>query len=250
MTVGDPVRESAISPAPARDNDALWEEANSAYYEGDFAYATALYDSIEHSGMVSAKLYYNKAGALFRMGKIGESVLYYSKAQRLAPADSDIAHNLAVASTYTRNRIEPVPEFPVKRWIISFSALMNGNMWAVLSIVFFALVLAGVLLYLLPFGRRMRKTGLSGAISAFVLLVLAFSFARSDWREAVNPTGGVVTNPSAAVKSSPESSGKDLFLLYEGDRVKVLDVMNGWSEIAVANGNRGWIRTETISMID
>ena len=243
----------AITPqaqAQTSDNDALWEEANAAYYAGDFASASVLYDSIEQSGMVSAKLYYNKAGALFKMGKIGESILYYSKAQRLAPGDNDIAHNLAIASSYTRNRIEPVPEFFLKRWMRDLSSIVSGNTWAWLSIVFVALVLAGALLYLLPLGRRVRKTGFYSGLAALVLMIFAFSFARRDWSETKNPTGGIVTSPSAAVKSSPDSSGKDLFLLYEGDRVGVLDAMNGWSEITVANGNRGWIRSAAVSMID
>ncbi len=235
---------------PVQNNNALWDEANAAYYANDFASASVLYDSIERSGMVSAKLYYNKAGALFKMGKTGEAILYYSKAQRLAPSDPDIAHNLAIAGTYTRNRIEPVPEFFLKRWAGKLGAIMSGNAWAWLSIALFALTLAGALLYLLPLRHRMRKTGFYGGLAAFVLLILAFSFARRDWSETVRPTGGIVTNPSAAVKSSPDSSGKDLFLLYEGDRVQVLDAMNGWSEIAVANGNRGWIRSGAVSMID
>ncbi len=235
---------------PARDNNTLWEEANTAYYVNDFASASALYDSIEMSGMVSSKLYYNKAGALFKMGKIGESILYYSKARRLAPADPDITHNLAIASAYTRNRIEPVPDFFLKRWMKSFGTIMSGNAWAWLSIVFLACTLAGILLYLLPLGRRLRKTGFYGSLATLVALIFAFSFARFDWSETMHPTGGIVTNSSAAVKSSPESSGKDLFLLYEGDRVSVLDKMNDWSEITVANGNRGWIRSEAVSMID
>ncbi len=231
-------------------NDRLWQEANTAYYEGDFASASAIYDSIENSGMVSAKLYYNKAGALFKMGKIGESILYYNKAQRLAPSDPDIAHNLAIAATYTRNRIEPVPEFFLKRWMNAVGGIVSGNTWAWLSILLLALTLAGALLFLLPLGRRMRKTGFYGGLATLVLLIFAFSFARADWRETMHPSGGIVTTPSASVKSSPDSSGKDLFTLYEGDRVQVLDAMNGWSEITVANGNRGWIRSGTVSMID
>jgi tetratricopeptide (TPR) repeat protein len=236
--------------AISSQNERLWEEANTAYYEGNFASAAAIYDSIEQTGMVSAKLYYNKAGALFKMGKIGESILYYHKAQRLAPADADIAHNLAIATAYTRNRIEPVPEFFLKRWLRGLGRVMSGDAWAWLSIVLFALTLAGALLFLLPLGRRMRKTGFYGGLAAFVLLVMAFLFARADWRETTHPSGGIVTTPSASVKSSPDSSGKDLFTLYEGDAVRVLDAMNGWSEIAVANGNRGWIRSGAVSMID
>jgi tetratricopeptide (TPR) repeat protein len=238
--------------APARDNDngALWEEANAAYYANDFALASSIYDSIERSGMVSAKLYYNKAGALFKMGKIGESILYYSKAQRLAPGDADTAHNLAVVSSYTRNRIEPVPEFFLRSWMRSAASVMSGDGWAWMSVGLLACVLAGTLIYLLPLGRRTRKVGFWGGVAALVLLVFAFSFARHDWNEAMHPSGGIVTAPSAAVKSSPDNAGKDLFLLYEGDRVKVLDAMNGWREISVANGNRGWIRSVAVSIID
>jgi tetratricopeptide (TPR) repeat protein len=242
-----------VMPAPAaltRDNDALWEEANAAYYANDFASASALYDSIERSGMVSAKLYYNKAGALFKMGKLGESILYYNKAQRLAPADADIAHNLAVANSYTRNRIEPVPEFFLKRWMGSVEAIMGGDGWAWLSVALFACVLAGALLYFLPLGHRTRKTGFYGSLAALLLLIFAFSFARRDRNETLHPSGGIVTSASAAVKSSPDNSGKDLFLLYEGDRVRVLDAMNGWNEITVVNSNRGWIRSSALTMID
>ena len=235
----------------ARDNaTALWDEANAAYIANDYASASAIYDSIEQSGMVSAKLYYNKAGALFKMGKIGESILYYSKAQRLAPSDADIAHNLGIANSHTRNRIEPIPDFFLKRWMRSLGTTMSGDGWAMLSLILFAGMLAGTLLYLLPLGRRMRKTGFYGGMTALLLLIFAFSFARRDWLETMNPSGGIVTSPSATVKSSPDNSGKDLFLLYEGDRVRILDAMNGWNEITVVNGNRGWIRSGAVSMID
>jgi hypothetical protein len=241
---------TSVSVSASGDSDATWEEANAAYYEGDFASAAALYDAIEQSGMVSAKLYYNKAGALFKMGKIGESILYYHKAHRLAPADSDIAHNLAIAASHTRNRIEPVPEFFLRQWMRGLGSTMSGNGWAWLSVALFAVVLAGALLYLLPIGRRVRKIGFYGDLGALLLFVFAFSFARGDYREAMQPTGGVVTNPSAAVKSSPDNSGADLFVLYEGDYVRVLDAMNDWSEVVVADGNRGWIRSAAVSVVD
>ncbi|MDR2912629.1 MAG: SH3 domain-containing protein [Alistipes sp.] len=243
-------KEETATATSTKDNNTLWEEANEAYYAGNFASASALYDEIEQRGEVSAKLFYNKAGTLFKMGKIGESILYYSKAQRLAPGDGDIAHNLAIANTYTRNRIEPVPEFFLKHWLRDISSIMSGNAWAGISIALLALVLAGTLLHLLPLGPVMRKTGFYGGLTSLLLFVFAFSFAWRDRNETTHPTGGIVTNVSAAVKSSPDSTGTDLFLLYEGDRVEVLDAMNGWSEVAVANGNRGWIRSGAVSMID
>ncbi len=97
---------------------------------------------------------------------------------------------------------------------------------------------------------KRNPTGFYSGLVALLLFIFAFSFARRDWNETMNPSGGIVTSPSAAVKSSPDNSGKDLFLLYEGDRVQILDAMNGWNEITVVNGNRGWIRSAAVSTID
>ncbi len=236
--------------AAGPDTDSLWNEAGTAYYAGDFTSAAALYDSIEQTGQVSAHLYYNKGNALFKMGKIGESILYYSKAELLAPGDDDIRHNLAIATGLTHNRIDPVPELFLKRWIRGVAAIMSGNAWATISLILFALTLAGVLLYLLPLPVHARRAGFFGGIASLTLLVFAFSFAQSAYNEAKNPSAGIVTTLSAAVKSSPDSSGKDLFVLFEGDRVEVRDALGEWSEITIANGNRGWIRSGAISLID
>lgn len=236
--------------ASAQDYGALWDKANTAYYNNDYAGAIELYDSIDHSGMASAKLYYNLGNAYFKAGKTGKSILYYEKALRLEPGDADITHNLEIANTYTRNRIEPIPEFFVKRWLHSFRSIMGGNAWAGLSIVFFALTLGGQLTYLLPLNRGIRKTGFYGGLASVVLFLFAVSFASADYRESTRSTKAIVTSASASVKSSPDNAGKDLFLIYEGTKVGVRDALNGWKEIVLADGNRGWIKASSIEMID
>jgi hypothetical protein len=241
FTVGSVV--SAQSPAE------LWDKANTAYYNDDFVGAVALYDSIERQGVASAELYYNMGNAYFRAGKIGKSILYYNKAQELAPANADIAYNLEIANTYTRSNIEPIPQFFLRRWMHSLGSLVSGNGWAALSLVLFGVMLAGLLLFLLPLGRRVRKGGFYGGLVALVLFVFALSFAATDYKESIHSSQGVITSSSASVKSSPDNAGKDLFLIYEGAKVTVHDELNGWCEITIADGNRGWIKTTTIEMI-
>ena len=84
--------------ARASEFDAQWDRANTAYMNGDWAGATAIYDSIEQAGMASVKLYYNMGGAYFKNGQIGKAVLYYNKALRIDPTDEDTQYNLRVAS--------------------------------------------------------------------------------------------------------------------------------------------------------
>jgi SH3-like domain-containing protein len=51
------------------------------------------------------------------------------------------------------------------------------------------------------------------------------------------------------VKASPEQNSKDLFILHEGTKVEVLDEFGEWSEIRIADGNEGWIRSSSIEII-
>ncbi len=228
----------------------LWDEANAAYQAGDYASAAALYDSLENRGMVSAKLYFNKGNALFKMGKLGPAILYYAKAQRLSPADEDIRHNLEVASAHTRNRIEPVPELFLKRWGRGLGTILSVDGWAVLSLVMLGLGLAGGLLFLLPFSRGVRRGGFYGGVGALVCFAVAFFYAQSGYGEVSRPTQGVVVRSQAAVKSSPDGGGTDLFVLYEGDFVRVRDRLGEWSEVTVADGNRGWVRSDVFELVD
>lgn len=59
----------------------------------------------------------------------------------------------------------------------------------------------------------------------------------------------IVFAPTITIKSSPAESGTDLFVLHEGTKVKLLDKVGDWSEILLADGNRGWIPTNQIEII-
>ncbi|MCD8186320.1 MAG: tetratricopeptide repeat protein [Rikenellaceae bacterium] len=143
----------------AQTPEKWWERANSAYTGGDYPEAILHYDSIRAQGYVSARLYYNLANAYYKDNQIGKAILNYNKALRLDPGNDDIKHNLAIANSYVRDRIDTVPEFFLKTWARELMYRAGTDSWAVMNLVFFALALALVLVYLL--GRRMswRKAG-------------------------------------------------------------------------------------------
>jgi SH3-like domain-containing protein len=51
------------------------------------------------------------------------------------------------------------------------------------------------------------------------------------------------------IKSSPDENSKDIFVLHEGTKVKLLDVVADWQEIRIANGSTGWIKASDIRKI-
>ena len=60
----------------------------------------------------------------------------------------------------------------------------------------------------------------------------------------------IVMRPVVSVKSSPSTeAAQDLFILHEGTKVEILDQVGSWSNIELADGRQGWIRTSEIEII-
>jgi SH3-like domain-containing protein len=60
----------------------------------------------------------------------------------------------------------------------------------------------------------------------------------------------IVMRPVSSVKSSPSAdSAKDLFILHEGTRVRILDNVSSFSNIELADGRQGWIASGDIEVI-
>ena len=60
----------------------------------------------------------------------------------------------------------------------------------------------------------------------------------------------IVMRPVSSVKSSPSAdSAKDLFILHEGTRVRILDNVSGFSNVELSDGRQGWIASGDIEVI-
>ncbi|WP_290534505.1 tetratricopeptide repeat protein [Alistipes sp.] len=233
-------------PVPA---EALWDRANTAYINGDYHAAMELYEELVARGLGSAKLYYNLGNAYFKDGLTGRAILYYHKALRLAPGNDDIRYNLSVAEARAKDRIEAIPDFFLTEWIRAVRRTMSCTAWSVLSLAALVLTLGLFLIYLLAQRLSLRKGGFYGTILAGVLFVLTTCFAAGERREMLDDSHAVVMAASTAVKSSPDKSSTDLFVLHEGTLVSITNRLEGWCEITIADGKKGWLEAKTIETI-
>lgn len=229
--------------------DEVWDRANAAYVKGDYATAAAGYDSIFAAGYSSLKLYYNMGNAYFKDGKIGKSILFYNRALLLDPSDKDTRYNLAVANTFVKDNIEAVPDFFLTRWMRALRTSMSSNSWAAASLFLMAVLSASALLYLLSERLVLRKTGFYTGICAFALFVMAISFSIIERHEILNSPDAVIMSTAAPVKSSPDNASKDIFILHEGTKVRIVSTLGQWREIEITDGNKGWITETAIETI-
>ena len=229
--------------------DSLFSVANMLYQQGNYEPALEAYHAIILSGYESAELYYNMGNAAYRSNSIGHSILYYEKALKLDPSYQDALHNLNFVSRYKQDSFEGVPRLFLSAWIRGFVQLLPERTWSLLALIFFVIILAGLLFYL--FSRRMavKKTGfLTGLVSLF-LFIIVFASSLSRYRELIHPDSGIIISPSVTVRSSPSESGTELFVLHEGTKIEVNEKVSGWQNIKVIDGREGWIKTGDLATI-
>ncbi len=230
--------------------DSLWNEGVAAYSAGRWNDAAAAWEGIYDAGIRGSELYYNLASAYFKLGETGKAILFYERALKEDPSDKDVRYNLEFARGMTQDRIEDVPEFILKTWIKKATYLFSSDLWAVLSILFFAGALALLLLFLLGSSSGARRTGFFTGIAALLIAVFCFASASSQRADASRKDEAIVMRPVSSVKSSPSSdSAKDLFILHEGTKVKILDEVDLWMNIELSDGRQGWIATKDIEII-
>lgn len=162
--------------------DVLWDEANTAYINGDYDTAARTYEQLLAEGLVSGKLYYNLANACFKQERLGAAILYYRRALRAAPGNGDIRHNLGVAETRTKDNIEKIPEFFLVSWMRGVRQTMSCGAWTLLSLAALVGALALFLLYLLARRLSLRKIGFYGTLAAGAVFVCATCFAAGERR--------------------------------------------------------------------
>ncbi len=230
--------------------DSLWNEGVAAYSAGRWNDAAVAWEGIFDAGIRGSELYYNLASAYFKLGETGKAILFYERALKEDPSDKDVRYNLEFARGMTQDRIEDVPEFILKTWIKKATYLFSSDLWAVLSILFFAGALALLLLFLLGSSSGARRTGFFTGIAALLIAVFCFASASSQRADASRKDEAIVMRPVSSVKSSPSSdSAKDLFILHEGTKVKILDEVDLWMNIELSDGRQGWIATKDIEII-
>lgn len=230
--------------------DSLWDAANLAYVEGRWADAISDYQMISSMGLESASLYCNTGDAFFKDGNVPMAILYYERALKLDPSYDDARYNIDLLNSTIQDRIDPVPEFVLKAWAREICYIMDSNAWTVCFFVLFALTLAMALLFLLAPTVGGRRTGF---FTGIVLLLLAvFSLCFSVWQknDYMKAEGAIVMRPVTSVKSSPSAeASKDLFILHEGTKVKIIDQVGSWNNIELADGRQGWIPSGDIETI-
>ncbi|MCU0370255.1 MAG: tetratricopeptide repeat protein [Bacteroidales bacterium] len=229
--------------------ESMMERANQSYSSDDYAAAISDYESVIASGYESPALYFNLGNAHFKLNNIPAAILYYEKAMKLDPTDENIRFNLDLANSRITDKIEPLPEFFLKTWWRSARDMLSSDQWAKTGVAGFILALASIAFFIISRSVSMRKIAFWTGMTFLVLLTVSILFSISGYHDYSRQSSAIVFSPTVTVKSSPNESSVDLFVIHEGTKVTITDLVEGWSEVRLANGNVGWVKNDTFRRI-
>lgn len=234
---------------PLVAQDTAIKEAEVAYTKGDYKSAIDLYEGLLENKGESAAIYYNLGNAYYKDGQIAPAILNYERALLLSPADGDIRFNLQMAKQRSVDKIEPIGEFFLAKWFHAVQNLASADRWGTIGIVCFLLCLVCLSVFFFSRQRHFKQIGFYSAVVLLAIVVVANVFASNQADEITNRTEAIVFSPTVTVKSSPDQSGTDLFVIHEGTKVSIKSTLGEWSEISLEDGNVGWMPSKDIVKI-
>lgn len=224
-------------------------KAEEAYATSDYDKALEIYKSVLDKGYESADLYYNVANCFYRKGELAPSILNYERALRIDPSHEDAKHNLSLAESKTVDNIDTLGRVFLVDWWNSFSNLTSADSWAFISIVLFIITLVSLSVYIFVRKIWVRKLGFSVAVIALFFTIISFCSAYTRYNVETSKNQAIVFSQTVTIKSSPDNSGNNLFILHEGTKVNIKSRLGEWVEIITSDGNSGWLPANAIEVI-
>ena len=224
--------------------------ADSAYANSDYATAIHIYEQLLATEGEAASVYYNLGNAYFKANDMAHSILNYERALLLDPSNGDIEFNLELARSKAVDKNTVISELFFVRWFREFSSILSVDAWAKCGILCFIILILCLALFIFNKKRKTKKIIFIFALLSLVCTVFANIIASNQKAKVLHRESAIVMEPSVTVRSTPSTSGTELFILHEGKKVTIKDdSMKDWKEIEIEDGNIGWLPASAIERI-
>lgn len=234
----------------AQNAKQLFEEANDLYKNDKIEEAITLYEQVEAQGMVSSELFYNLGNSYYKLNKVGPSIYNYEKALLLDPLNKDASNNLIFAKRLALDNIEELPKTVFQKINENLLQKLSYNQWAIVVVVFsFIGSLLFLFFYFANTPSRKRFYFITSTLS-FIILLSAFAITYQQFSFTQNNKAAIIFAEQTEIRNAPTLNSDEVFTLHEGTKVIVLDTIDDWKKIKIADGKQGWIIASEIKLID
>lgn len=244
----------ATSAWASSDAQQRFDEANELLTRGEAKQARELYESLRADGERDATLEHNLGNAYVRTGALGRAIGAYRRGLRLEPApkvEEALTRNLEIVRRQLQERYRSGEDGR------QFIYADPGGLWFRLThligssdLTWLAILAWVLLLGLLSLRRLSSRVTWAGpvaipvAIVTLALFVLLWGQTQLDREISL----GVVVRADASLKDGPHGDARGV-PVAEGMELRVLETRDGWSQVELAEGRRGWIAQAAIESL-
>ncbi len=226
--------------------DPVFDIANEEYKAGAYENAITLYHGLlSGPALDAADIHYNIGNASFKLNNYGKAIASYRRARRLAPRDQDIVANLRFVRESTVDKLDQPKSTELLREVFFFHYGLSASETETIFLCAYlaAAVFAGTHIF---FKRRFLH------ILALLALLPAVVFGASSalrWYGAASPNQAVIVVKEADVHTGPGQNYVVSVSLHDGAELVVRKSEDGWRQIELSDGRRGWIEESQIEII-
>ena len=230
--------------------ESLFKQGNSAYNKAEYQKAISLYEQTLKMGQFSAEVYYNLGNAYYKLNNIAESIYYFEKAKQLDPNDEDIIINSNFAKNMTIDAIEKLPESQIVTFQKKIYGIFNFSYWSYLTVILFWIFSGFFLVYVFIKSASLKQTFFFIAFGILIFFMISFLITYSIEEKEKNTNFAILFSNQKDIWSEPNQQAELLFSLHEGTKVEVLDILENWKKIRIANGSEGWIENVSLRYLN
>ncbi len=238
-----------LSLASYAQSEVLFQKATEAYNNGDYQKSINFYEDILENGKHSSELYFNLANSYYKLDAIGPSIYYYEKALLLNPNDQEIKNNLGFAQNMRLDAIEEIPKTAMTRLHDSIVLTLTPDQWGYLAIAMILIFVLGFIIYYILYQATSKRIAFIVANTALLISILAIFLGYLAHRDQNAKNPAIIYEREVVVTSEPNQRSEKVFALHEGTKVNVLESLEDWSKIRIADGQIGWMPSEGLKRL-
>jgi len=215
-----------------------FKKANEYYKNGEYSDARNEYHSIIRQYGFYSGVCYNLGNTYWRLGEMGEARLYWEKALKINPGDSDTLYNIGILKKLVKEKEDEgtLRRFLVRTFSNNFLVIITsaaGWLFALLMLAFY----------------WKRREGLAWSGITFGVLFIIFLGLTVVRVNAGKYQYGVIVK-KARIHSAPGRETAATGTVGEGRKVYILNGTQGWFEVGIAEENlKFWIEEKKIERI-
>lgn len=194
-----------------------------------FKNAADQYEKLIQSGYLNGQIYYNLANSHYRQGNAGKAMLYYNKALKLIPRNSELKENMKLVNSEFEDKAltKKVPD--ILKAVFFWYFLFNLNELTVFSLSCYIAFMICMLVFIFFRYELAKKLC---AWFGVIMIVAGITLGVKIYTEQIS-LKGIVVAKECNVRYGPGEEYEPKFLIHEGTQFLVEDENDKWYKVYV-----------------